>query len=417
MKKYFVLLIFFIVRSLVIAQVPDKYVILVIIDGARYSETLGDSSGQFIPRMKSLSLQGVVIDSFINDGVTVTKRGVPAIWCGSWSQPKDTIINGFSTQYATVPTVWEYFRKTHSTSQTQAMYILKNLNGPWLPSFHPEYGESFWPWYILEGERDINVWQNAKSKLETYHPRLSVIYLADVDHFAHSGNWQSYTNSIMIADSIVGLLWDFVQKDSSFKNKTNIFITNDHGRHLNGISSGFIGHGDGCWGCRHIMFLAIGNDVKRGIRYNIKKTIPDIVPTIGKILNFSTPYSSGSVMTEILTEYVSVETRTTTKSFLLFQNYPNPFNACTNIKYHLPASSVANRQAGIPNTNNVTLKVYDILGREVAVLVDEVKEPGSYEVKWTIVRQPTDRQLPSGVYIYRVTAGDFVSTKKMILQK
>jgi hypothetical protein len=83
----------------------------------------------------------------------------------------------------------------------------------------------------------------------------------------------------------------------------------------------------------------------------------------------------------------------------LYQNYPNPFNPATLIRYDLPAVS------------EVRLVVYDILGREVAVLENGKKAPGSYEVKFN------EAGLPSGVYIYRLTAGSFMQTNKMVLVK
>ena len=83
--------------------------------------------------------------------------------------------------------------------------------------------------------------------------------------------------------------------------------------------------------------------------------------------------------------------------FSLRQNYPNPFNPSTTIKYELPKASM------------VRLSVYDILGREVAVLVDEMKNAGTYEVKF-------ERSgLSSGVYFYRIEAGPFVQTRKLLL--
>jgi hypothetical protein len=84
----------------------------------------------------------------------------------------------------------------------------------------------------------------------------------------------------------------------------------------------------------------------------------------------------------------------------LYQNYPNPFNPSTSIQY-----AVGNRQF-------VQLKVYDILGNEVATLVNEEKEPGYYEVYFNVGQTIS---LSSGVYFYRLQAGDFVETKKMIL--
>jgi hypothetical protein len=84
-------------------------------------------------------------------------------------------------------------------------------------------------------------------------------------------------------------------------------------------------------------------------------------------------------------------------NFVLFQNFPNPFNPNTTIKYALPRVS------------QVSLTVYDILGRQVSVLVNERKEAGVYEVKYD------GSNLASGVYFYRLQAGDFVATKRLLL--
>lgn len=85
--------------------------------------------------------------------------------------------------------------------------------------------------------------------------------------------------------------------------------------------------------------------------------------------------------------------------FILYNNYPNPFNPVTNIQF-----SIVNCQLTI-------LKVFDLLGREVATLVNEVKQPGFYKVYWNA------SQLPSGLYYYRLTAGEYSLTKKLILLK
>jgi photosystem II stability/assembly factor-like uncharacterized protein len=89
------------------------------------------------------------------------------------------------------------------------------------------------------------------------------------------------------------------------------------------------------------------------------------------------------------------------KEFLLQQNYPNPFNPSTTIQY-----TISNKQF-------VTLKVYDLLGREVATLVNEEKAAGSYGIEFGV----KSLELCSGIYFYKLQAGDFVETKKMILLK
>lgn len=96
-------------------------------------------------------------------------------------------------------------------------------------------------------------------------------------------------------------------------------------------------------------------------------------------------------------------------AFALFQNYPNPFNPETRIKYHLPATSGVNGQAGIPSSTHVTLKVFDLLGREAATLVNESLQPGAYEAMFD------GSNSASGVYFYRLNAGNFVGTRKLLL--
>jgi YD repeat-containing protein len=89
--------------------------------------------------------------------------------------------------------------------------------------------------------------------------------------------------------------------------------------------------------------------------------------------------------------------------FALHANYPNPFNPATRIRYELP------RQA------RVRLTVYDVLGRRLAVLVDAEQAAGRYEVAWN---GRGERALAaSGVYVYRLEAGDFVQTRPMVLVK
>ena len=86
-------------------------------------------------------------------------------------------------------------------------------------------------------------------------------------------------------------------------------------------------------------------------------------------------------------------------NFSLSQNYPNPFNPATTIRYNIPTAI------------HVTLKVYDILGNAVQTLVNKEQQPGSYNVLFAA----GSRRLASGVYFYRLQAGSFVNTKKMIL--
>jgi hypothetical protein len=85
--------------------------------------------------------------------------------------------------------------------------------------------------------------------------------------------------------------------------------------------------------------------------------------------------------------------------YALSQNYPNPFNPTTTIQYQIPSSGV------------VTLRVYDVLGKQVFELVNQYQTAGSYMVKVNA------QMLPSGMYLYELRSGSFVQTKRMILEK
>ncbi|MBI1931308.1 MAG: T9SS type A sorting domain-containing protein [Ignavibacteriales bacterium] len=85
--------------------------------------------------------------------------------------------------------------------------------------------------------------------------------------------------------------------------------------------------------------------------------------------------------------------------YKLEQNYPNPFNPTTTISYQIPVNK------------HITIKVYDVLGREIATLIDEYKPAGIYKLEFNASR------LVSGVYFYKLRAGSFVETRKMIIMR
>ena len=110
------------------------------------------------------------------------------------------------------------------------------------------------------------------------------------------------------------------------------------------------------------------------------------------------PVIEGRVVADTVLTIIDDESLTP-KQFNLEQNYPNPFNPTTNINY------------SIPESGNIKLKVYDILGNEVATLVNETKTPGNYSAVYDA------SSFASGVYIYRLQTGSLMQTRKMILMK
>jgi hypothetical protein len=110
-------------------------------------------------------------------------------------------------------------------------------------------------------------------------------------------------------------------------------------------------------------------------------------------------YSDAKVLEKRYTKIIDLKSKIAVTEYNLEQNYPNPFNPSTTIKYQLP-------KAGM-----VTLKIFDMLGKEVANLVNDFKNEGKYDVNFDASK------LASGVYIYQIKSNDYISSKKMMLLK
>ena len=120
------------------------------------------------------------------------------------------------------------------------------------------------------------------------------------------------------------------------------------------------------------------------------------------VITINGTYSGGGTFCNVPVAVENEDDLGTPKEFSLSQNYPNPFNPSTKIKYTIPS-------VGISLMKFIQLKVFDVLGNEVATLVNEERPAGSYEVALNA------EGLTSGVYFFKLQVGSFVETKKMIL--
>ncbi len=132
--------------------------------------------------------------------------------------------------------------------------------------------------------------------------------------------------------------------------------------------------------------------------YSVKFVNPNTGFVFGRNGTIMKTTDAGSSITEALPVSQSVPS-----NYQLFQNYPNPFNPVTNIKFQIPVGNGRDRW--------VKLIVFDLLGKEIITLVNQQMQPGSYNVDWDA------SNFPSGVYFYKIEAGDFLESKKMVLVK
>jgi len=158
----------------------------------------------------------------------------------------------------------------------------------------------------------------------------------------------------------------------------------------------FVNEG-GMWNKKYKIFPSDEQDARW---FGIASIITDEKIIIGAPLSFENGIHMGK--TYLYTPYplgINEEEIIGVGEFYLSQNYPNPFNPKTTVKYQNPELSF------------VILKVFDVLGNEITTLVNEKKSVGSYSVEFD------SKGLPSGIYFYRIQAGSFVETKKMVLMK
>jgi phosphopentomutase len=170
----------------------------------------------------------------------------------------------------------------------------KNWNNKYLPSQYCGVGGKG-----IGYADDINTWREIQVIFSKYHPKLSLINLLEVDVRGHQNEWPEYLEAIRKTDKIALDLWNFIQADSVYKDKTTLLITNDHGRHTEGHKDGFVNHGDGCLGCRTIYLVALGPDFKQNIVIDGGYDQLDISKTIAEMLHFKMPTSKGEVMDKL----------------------------------------------------------------------------------------------------------------------
>lgn len=201
--------------------------------------------------------------------------------------------------------------------------------------------------------------------------------------------------------------------------KTNLFVTNPES-----LSFGYVPAGDSLIQSLNIINnsekqIIINGLLNRDSAFTVITPLPIIIdafkdstiqvkfkPSLGETYSDEL-YLQWNHENERITQIVqlsgttisSVEYDWNKLDYTLGQNYPNPFNPSTKIKFT------------IPKTGNVSLKIYDILGREIKTLINKEMQPGIYDIEFNAVN------LPSGVYFYQLKVGSYVETKKMILLK
>lgn len=277
-------------------------VIVVVIDGPRHSENWGNTPG-LIPFMSGkLKSKGTYFSDFQNNGYTYTNSGHVAITTGV-NQP----IDNYGDELPANPSYFQHWLKKTGSPANKAwmvmskdkLYILANTTDS---VWHNQYMPSVNAGVSGPGSgyrMDSATIAEAKQVLARHRPNLMLINLMEPDGYAHAGNWDNYLRGIARSDKYVEELWDYIRKDKHYKKTTALLITNDHGRHLDGIDGGWMEHGDDCAGCRRISLLAVGPDFNKRKTISDMHSLVDIPATIAPILGIKLENGQGKVIREL----------------------------------------------------------------------------------------------------------------------
>ena len=148
---------------------------------------------------------------------------------------------------------------------------------------------------------DKATFNNATSILKANHPQLVLINFKQPDAAGHAKDSTDYLKGIVDTDNYIYLLWQQLQSDDFYKDKTTMIVTNDHGRHTAGHLDGYVSHGDECEGCRHIEMFAMGPDFKKNYISETRYEQIDIASTVAELMNLEMPNANGKIISDIFT--------------------------------------------------------------------------------------------------------------------
>jgi hypothetical protein len=282
----------------------SRNVVIVVVDGPRWSETWGDPERQYIPRRAlQLAPLGTLCVNMHNEGKTSTNPGHLALTRGVYQ-----LINNSGEEYPEAPSFMQRWLKLTGYPAEKAwiiaskdkLEVMGNCTDPeWQGLYLPRtdcgingLGTGY--------RHDTITLQRVLSVMQDHRPNIMVVNFKEPDGAGHFANWNNYLQGIMDTDEYCYRIWQRIQSDPYYKDVTTMLITNDHGRHPDGHLDGFVSHGDTCAGCRHIELLAIGPDIKAGkvdMQYHSQV---DIAVTAAQLMGVKLKDVEGRMLHELI---------------------------------------------------------------------------------------------------------------------
>lgn len=276
--------------------------VIVIIDGPRWSETGGDSAHLLQPYLyNQLKSEGCVFEAFYNKGVTNTTAGHTAILTGNY---QDIANNG--TELPQYPGLLQLFKEKYPDMRT-SLITSKDKLEVLANCLESSYKDLYMPYTdcgvngLGTGYRSDSItFAHTMQELDVKKPHFLFVQFKEPDAAAHALDTMGYVNGIKNGDDYAWQIWNQLQADPFYKNQTLFIVTNDHGRHLNGILDGYRGHGDDCDGCRHINLFMAGPDIHKNVIVQDTYEQIDLTQTVARIFGLPRKYTEGKTISSAL---------------------------------------------------------------------------------------------------------------------
>jgi hypothetical protein len=305
MRRYVLLALLLLpITAAAAASATVEHVVILVIDGPRWSETWGEPTRQYIPQRAKLAAEGAWFSDFACDGPTYTNAGHAALTTGFHQD-----IENSGQALPQRASIFQRWLKASGAPAEQAwivtskdkLKVLADCEDPaWRGTFRPRTDCGIQGAGPFGGYRsDAVTFPRLLAVLKEHRPRITLANLKEPDARGHAKDWKGYLQAIRDTDAMAGELWQFMRTDPAFAGKSVLFITNDHGRHLDGVRDGFVNHGDDCPGCRKIELLALGAGIAPGTVVNRHHNQIDVAATTARLLGIDLP-SAGKPIPELL---------------------------------------------------------------------------------------------------------------------
>lgn len=389
-----------------------RHAVIMVMDGARYNEeTWGTVNHANIPKIDSLAKFGAVLTQFrtkTNSGTSPFAETNPGHARLTTGTIQDILNDG--TQLPTQPGIFQQYRRQTSkdslsgwviTSKDKLVVLSNSSATGWNNVYRPALNCGVSGTGSGGYREDSVTHLIVKQKLTANHPALMIINYKGPDAMAHAGNFNGYIAAIKEIDGYVLDVWKTIQGDPVLKDSTLLFVLNDHGRHTTDYTS----HGDACEGCTHIMCLVLGPYLKQNFSSATARQQIDVAPTIAKLMGFAMPTSTGQYMSELF------DTTQTTGNIVKGKSVGIPEkDNHLNVSFN-PSKQWLSISYKISSRDLVTMKIFDIRGKEIETRIDNEMYPGSHIMQWNTKR------MSGGAYYCYLKHGNSCETKKVAMIK